>query len=133
MEKEFLENLNIGEEAVAAILAESQKESREHSQELNDLRFDHLLENAIGQMHGRNAVAIRALLDVDSLKKAEDPDQAVSQALEQVKQENAYLFEDRVPAYAAGAGMGSFQRSCSQEELGRMSMAQYKAYRRGKA
>lgn len=77
-----------------------------HQQALDALRFDHLLENAISVAKGRNAKAITALLDVESLKNSEDPGKAVSDAVAQLKKENAYLFEaeQTPPPYARGTG-----------------------------
>lgn len=78
----------------------------QHQQELSQLRFDHQLQLAIDRAKGRNAKAIAALLDVEDLKNSKDPQQAISQALEQLKTDSAYLFEAAQipPPYAKGTG-----------------------------
>ena len=78
----------------------------QHRQELAQLHFDHQLQLAIQQAKGRSAKAITALLDVEDLKNSEDPTQAISQALEQLQAESAYLFEpdQTPPPYARGTG-----------------------------
>ena len=127
MNREFLQEFHLEEPVVEAILEQS-------GRELADLRFEHLLDAAIGEKKGRSAKAIRAMLDLESLRASEQPEQDIRSALDRLKQDSGYLFETQPPAvYAPGAGAGSFQRGYTQEELGRMSMEEYRAYRRGAA
>lgn len=73
---------------------------------LADMAFDHALESAITGAKGKNAKAIRALLDVDALKGSKNQAQDIAAALEELKKENGYLFDDgRVPPpYSPGTG-----------------------------
>ena len=61
---------------------------------------------AITAAKGRNAKAISALLDVEKLKKSTNQDADIKDALEALKKDNAYLFEDdsTPPPYAGGTG-----------------------------
>lgn len=80
--------------------------ARDHAVELARLTFDHRLEQAIGKAGGRNAKAIRALLDVDALRESEDQEQSLTEALEGLKAECRYLFAGDVPppyAHLTGA------------------------------
>lgn len=128
MKREFLQSLKVGEEAlpkeiIDAIMAENGKDIQAakqagegweekynqavlmHARELNDLRFDTLLREAVSATGGRNLKAIAALLDVEALKGSEDPQKAVSDAVEALKQENGYLFQTQTPPpYARGTG-----------------------------
>lgn len=128
MKREFLQSLKVGEEAlpkeiIDAIMAENGKDIQaakqagegweekynqavsEHARELNDLRFDTLLREAVNATGGRNLKAITALLDVEALKSSEDPQKAVSDAVDALKQENGYLFQTQTPPpYARGTG-----------------------------
>lgn len=71
-------------------------------------RFDAALNTAIGKAGGRSEKAIRALLDLDSLRTSADPEGAIAAALEQLEQENGYLFGGITPPpYAAGTGAGA--------------------------
>lgn len=71
-------------------------------------RFDAALNTAIGRAGGRSEKAIRALLDLDSLRTSADPEGAIAAALEQLEQENGYLFGGITPPpYAAGTGAGA--------------------------
>ena len=53
---------------VAALQGKLDAQAREHAAQLADLAFDGTLKEAITAARGRNAKAIRALLDVDALK-----------------------------------------------------------------
>ena len=76
------------------------------------IRFDARLEAAIAKAGGRNATAIKALLDLEGLQASDQPEQAVERALEQLCQEQAYLFEGAKPLpYAPGTGVGSLPSS----------------------
>ena len=71
-------------------------------------RFDAALNTAIGRAGGRSEKAIRALLDLDSLRTSADPEGAIAAALAQLEQENGYLFGGITPPpYAAGTGAGA--------------------------
>ena len=68
-------------------------------------RFDAALNTAIGKAGGRSEKAIRALLDLEGLRTSADPEGAIAAALEQLEQENGYLFGGITPPpYAAGTG-----------------------------
>ncbi len=82
----------------------------DHKQQMADMAFDRSLDAAITGVKGRNAKAIKALLDVDTLKKSTNQDADIKTALETVKKENGFLFdgEGAPPPYSAGAGTGGF-------------------------
>ena len=76
-----------------------------HRREMSDLIFSHNLEKAILSAKGRNAKAITALLDVDTLKASENQTADLEQALQSLKQECSYLFQSETPPpYARGTG-----------------------------
>lgn len=76
-----------------------------HRREMSELIFSHKLENAILAAKGRNAKAITALLDVETLKSSENQQVALEEALENLKQDCAYLFQTEAPPpYARGTG-----------------------------
>ncbi len=82
----------------------AQKE--QHEKEMGELKFSQSLDRAIREAKGRNARAISALLDLDTLRG--DPE-AVAQAVEKVREEAPYLFESasRPPVFAQGTGAHS--------------------------
>lgn len=60
---------------------------------------------AITKAKGRNAKAVRALLDMEALAASKDPAKDIEAAVAAVAKENAYLFEaETPPPYAAGTG-----------------------------
>lgn len=73
--------------------------------QMGQLQFEQVLQLAVRDANGRNLKAISALLDLDALQNSEDPQAAVQQALEDLKEENGYLFEmPTPPPYARGTG-----------------------------
>ena len=81
----------------------------DHKQEMEDLAFDSLLKEAIQTAKGRNDKAIRALLEVDTLKASKNQAEDIKTALESLKKDNGYLFDDdsNPPPYAGGTGKPS--------------------------
>ena len=80
----------------------------EYQGKLADMTFDHALEKAITGAKGRNAKAIRALLDVDTLKSSKNQEADIKAALDGLKKDSGYLFDtgEKVPPYAGGTGTG---------------------------
>ena len=80
-----------------------------HQKELDTLKFQGVLDSAITAAKGKNAKAITALLDVDTLRGSEDQQKAINAALEALKKESGYLFEEaqKAPPYSAGTGTGN--------------------------
>lgn len=79
---------------------------KEWQGKLDAMAFDARVKDAITAVKGRNAKAITALLDVEKLKKSTNQDADIKNALEALKKDNAYLFEDDTtpPPYAGGTG-----------------------------
>ena len=77
-----------------------------HREAMEQMEFDHQLQLAVHNARGRNLKAITALLDVDHLKTSENQQQAILDALEQLKLDSGYLFEmaQTPPPYAQGTG-----------------------------
>lgn len=69
-----------------------------YAEKVADMEFDALLTSAVTAAKGRNAKAIRALLDVDSLKASKNQEADIQAALEALQKDNEYLFEgDKTP------------------------------------
>ena len=76
-----------------------------HKQQLSQMAFEKALGEGIVKAKGRNAKAITALLDVETLKESENQADAIEAALEALKHDSRYLFEGDVPPpYARGTG-----------------------------
>ena len=77
-----------------------------HAAELADRDFNTLLDNAISAKHGLSAKAVKALLDMDSLKASKNQQADIDTALEKLAKDSGYLFDDAgtPPGYAGGTG-----------------------------
>lgn len=75
---------------------------------LADMEFDHALESAITGAKGKSVKAIRAMLDVDTLKGSKNQEADIKAALDSLKKDSGYLFDDGKvpPPYAGGTGTG---------------------------
>ena len=69
----------------------------EYEGKIADMQFDSVLEAAINAAGGKSAKAVRALLDVDSLKASKDRTTDIKTALEACQKDNAYLFGSDEP------------------------------------
>jgi len=93
---------------IARLTKDLEDKETEHKRQLADLAFDGVLKDAITAAKGRNVKAIRALLDVDTLKASKDQTADIRSALEGLKKDSGYLFDagETPPPYAAGTGTG---------------------------
>lgn len=64
----------------------------EYEGKIADMQFGSALEAAITAAGGRNAKAVKALLDVDVLKASKDQTADIKAAIEACQKENGYLF-----------------------------------------
>lgn len=84
----------------------AEQAERDAAEKIAEMEFNGLLSSAIAGARGRNAKAISALLDVDTLKASKNQEADIKAALEALKGENGYLFDDAPtpPPYAPGPG-----------------------------
>ena len=89
-----------------------------HRREMSELIFSHNLEKAILSAKGRNAKAITALLDVETLKTSENQTADLEEALQILKQDCSYLFQSETPPpYARGTGAATPELNKSPASL----------------
>lgn len=96
-----------------------EKAEKDYAEKIAGMEFDSLLEKAVSAAKGRNAKAIRALLDVDALKESKNQEKDIKDALEALKTDSAYLFESEEqtpPPYAPGPGTNSQHTKYSPED-----------------
>lgn len=125
MDRLFLQTL-LGEDApIDAIL-------QEHGRVMDGLQFQHSLQQAVSAAGGRNLTAIRALLDEQALMGSENREQALAQAMKQLKKENPYLFETGIAQPYAQGTAAHMRNEYDMEDIGAMSMAEYRRFRKGK-
>lgn len=77
----------------------------EAQKQIDALRFDHALDGALTEARAKNAKAVKALLNTELLKLAEDGSiSGLGEQLEKIKSENDYLFENDTPVPKIVAG-----------------------------
>ena len=86
---------------VAKLTKDLSEQAEAHKQQLAGLAFDGVLKDAITAAKGRNVKAIRALLDVDKLKASKDQTADIKAALEGLKKDSGYLFDQFIALMAA--------------------------------
>lgn len=69
----------------------------EYQTKLADMEFNAQLDGSIGLLGAKNAKAVRALLDLDSLKTSKNQAEDIKTALEGLKTDNDYLFTSNEP------------------------------------
>ena len=91
---------------VAKLRGELAEKDQAWQAKLDAAAFEGRVKDAITAARGRNPKAVAALLDLDALKASKNQDADLKAALEALRQESSYLFEDAAtpPPYAAGTG-----------------------------
>ena len=72
------------------------------------MEFSHALDAAITGAKGKSTKAIRALLDIDTLRSSKNQETDIKAALEALRKDSGYLFDDgkMPPPYAGKTGTG---------------------------
>ena len=79
-------------------------------QEIETMKFNYALEKALSDSKAKNAVAVKALLNMDGLKQNGNEIVGLKEQLEKLKNDSDYLFEsepDPKPFTASATGSGS--------------------------
>lgn len=78
----------------------------EHQTEIANMEFEGRLFGAIANAKGKSAKAISALLDLDALKASKNQETDIKDALDKLREDSGYLFEEDnpPPPYASGTG-----------------------------
>ena len=79
-----------------------------HKKEQEDREFNSVLECSITDAKGKNAKAIMALLDLDKLRGSKNQEKDIKAALDAMRTENGYLFDDNGgnPHFTGSKGNG---------------------------
>ena len=77
-----------------------------HQKEQEDREFNSVLETSITDAKGKNAKAIMALLDLDKLRGSKNQEKDIKAALDAMRTESGYLFDDNggAPTFTAPNG-----------------------------
>lgn len=96
--------------------AKAEKAEADAAAKIADIEFNGLLDTAITTAKGKNAKALRGLLDVDKLKTSKNQAEDIKVALEALKTSDGYMFDDAqtTPPYAGGTGTAPIKKTTSQ-------------------
>ena len=110
---EELTKNNADVEALNKLVEQLQLSNKEledsHSKEMYNLQFNFALENALNSAKSKNNKALKALLDMDSIKYQEGKLEGLQEQIETLKNDASYLFDLDVPPTSTG-GVGNFGR-----------------------
>lgn len=102
---------------IATLTGQLADKDKQWQEKLDGMAFDGRVKDAITAAKGRNAKAIAALLDVDTLRASKNQEADIKAALEAVKEDNGYLFDTETPPpYAPGTGTQQMSGKYSAEE-----------------
>lgn len=82
---------------ISKLQGDLDKKEKAYNAKIADMEFHSLLDGRISAANAKNVKAVKALLDVDALRKSQNRDADIQSALESVKTDNGYLFEDGKP------------------------------------
>ena len=88
-----------------------------HKQEMDRLQFNFALDGALTNAKSKNNKALRALLDVDSIKYQEGKFEGLQEQIEALQKDASYLFDLETTPQSTG-GLGSFGRNNQIENNG---------------
>ena len=69
----------------------------EYQNKIAEMEFNSVLDGAISKSGAKNAKAVKALLDLDTLKASKNQAEDITKALETVKSENDFMFTSEEP------------------------------------
>lgn len=78
---------------IADLNAELATKDKEYTQKLADRDFNDILKDSIAGAKGKNATAITALLDIETLKASKNQKEDIATALDNLAKSDAYLFD----------------------------------------
>lgn len=93
--------------------------------------FNDTLDKAITAAGGRNAKAIRGLLDIDGLKGSKDQTEDIKKALDGIRESDSYLFGEGEPFQNPVGSTGGKPPQNNNKKLEDMTYEEYVAYRQG--
>ena len=82
---------------IATLTADLETKQNEYNAKIADMEFNNILDNALSKIGAKNSKAVKALLDIDTLKTSKNQADDINKALEQVKTDNDYMFTSDEP------------------------------------
>lgn len=118
---------------ISALTDDLASQKAAFDKQLADRDFDDMLNTAITGSKAKNVKAVRALLDLESIKASKNQSADIEAALKKVKEENDYLFTSEEPIdngqFVGGTTPNPTVKTL--DDLDKMSYSEYKKYREG--
>ena len=93
-----------------------------HKLEMEKLQFDFALEGALTSAKCKNNKALKALLDINSIKYQEGKLNGLQEQIEALQKDASYLFDIEVPQ--VGSGFNPTENKSSKQDFKNMTMLQ---------
>lgn len=102
--------------------AKAEQAKEDADAKVAEVEFNSRLTTAITGARGKNAKAIMALLDLEALKTSKNQEADINAALEGLKKDSGYLFEEpqTPPPYAGGTGTHKLLGEVTKEKFAGM-------------
>lgn len=82
---------------ITTLTTDLETKDKEYKKELTERDFNDLIEKHITSVGAKNVKAVKALLDIDTLKESKNQEADIKALLETCKEENDYLFGSDEP------------------------------------
>ncbi|ATH60201.1 phage scaffolding protein [Staphylococcus nepalensis] len=84
------------QQTISYLRQANQEKENQRQKEIEDLKFNHSLENKLRDVGARNIKAVRALLDSENLKFNDEENEIIGlqDQLEKLRESDSYLFDD---------------------------------------
>ena len=96
--KEF-EGVDVNElqSKIKTLTSDLETKDTEYQQKIADMEFNSVLDGAISKSGAKNTKAVKALLDLDTLKTSKNQAEDITKALDEIKKDNDYMFTSEEP------------------------------------
>lgn len=96
--KEF-EGVDVNElqSKIKTLTSDLETKDTEYQQKIADMEFNSVLDGAISKSGAKNTKAVKALLDLESLKTSKNQADDITKALDEIKKDNDYMFTSDEP------------------------------------
>ncbi|MGN0657845.1 MAG: phage scaffolding protein [Ruminiclostridium sp.] len=100
---------------IAQLTSDLQTQQNAYDLRIAEMEFMGAIDSAVAGSGARNVKAVKALLDLDTLRKSKNRSEDIKAEIEKVKTENAYMFED-APKITTGVPSGNGGKKMSISE-----------------
>ena len=118
---------------ITTLQEDLKKKDDEYAAKEAERIFNDALDKAIMAAGGRNAKAIRGLLDINVLKESKDQTEDIKKALDGIRESDAYLFGEGEPFQNPVGSTGGKPPQNINKKLEDMTYEEYVAYRQGES